>query len=107
VYADLKAREGELRRELDLAPQLRAQPPGEATTALLRRLRLAVSAYEGMAKKFPRSGYSDNALWQAAVLSADAFWQFGDSRDRTAAVRLFELLKRARWSRRRPAMSRD
>lgn len=93
VYADLKAREGELRRELDLAPQLRAQPPGEATTALLRRVRLAVSAYEGMAKKFPRSGYSDNALWQAAVLSADAFWQFGDSRDRTASLRLFDLLK--------------
>ena len=94
VYAQLKAREGELRRELDLAPQLRAQPPGEATTALLRRVRLAVSAYEGMAKKFPRSGYSDNALWQAAVLSADAFWQFGDSRDRTVSLRLFELLKR-------------
>ena len=93
VYNDLKAREDELRRELDLAPQLRAQPPGEATTALLRRVRLAVSAYEAMTRKFPRSGYSDNALWQAGVLSADAFWQFGDSRDRTASLRLFELLQ--------------
>ena len=93
VFNELKAREGELRQDLELAPQLRAQPPGEATTALLRRLRLAVSAYESMARKFPRSGYSDNALWQGALLSADAFWQFGDSRDRTAALRLFELLK--------------
>ncbi|MSO46369.1 MAG: N-acetylmuramoyl-L-alanine amidase [Acidobacteria bacterium] len=93
VFNDVKAREGELRQELDLAPQLRAQPPGEATTALLRRLRLAVSAYESMARRFPRSGYSDNALWQGALLSADAFWQFGDSRDRAAALRLFELLK--------------
>jgi N-acetylmuramoyl-L-alanine amidase len=93
VFNDLKAREGELRSELDLAPQLRAQPPGEATTALLRRLRLAVSAYESMARRFPRSGYSDNALWQGALLSSDAFWQFGDSRDRTAALRLFDLLK--------------
>jgi N-acetylmuramoyl-L-alanine amidase len=93
VFTDLKAREGELRRDLDLAPQLRAQPPGEATTALLHRLRLAVSAYESMARRFPRSGYSDNALWQGALLSADAFWQFGDSRDRTAALRLFELVR--------------
>ena len=93
VFNDLKAREAELRQELDLAPQLRAQPPGEATTALLRRLRLAVSAYESMTRRFPRSGYSDNALWQGALLSADAFWQFGDSRDRAAALRLIELLK--------------
>ena len=92
VFNDLKASEAELRQELDLAPQLRAQPPGEATTALLRRLRLAVSAYEAMARRFPRSGYSDNALWQGALLSADAFWQFGDSRDRVATLRLFGLL---------------
>jgi N-acetylmuramoyl-L-alanine amidase len=93
VFSDLKAGEAELRRDLDLAPQLRAQPPGEATSALLHRVRLAVSAYQSMARKFPRSGYSDNALWQGAVLSADAFWQFGDSRDRAAALRLFEQLK--------------
>ena len=93
VFNDLKAREGELRRDLDLAPQLRAQPPGEATTALIHRLRLAVSAYESLTRRFPRSGYSDNALWQGALLSAEAFWQFGDSRDRTAALRLFERLR--------------
>jgi N-acetylmuramoyl-L-alanine amidase len=92
AYADLRASEMELRRELDLAPQLRTLPPGEATTALLRRVRFAVSAYENMARRYPRSGYSDNALWQAALLSADAYWQFGDSRDRTAALRLFDLI---------------
>jgi N-acetylmuramoyl-L-alanine amidase len=92
TYNDLKAKEGALRKELELAPQLRAEPPGDATIALLRRVRLAVGEYEAMAEKFPRSGYSDNALWQAAVLSADAFWQFGDSRDRAAGLRLFESL---------------
>ncbi|OFW17448.1 MAG: hypothetical protein A3F70_13620 [Acidobacteria bacterium RIFCSPLOWO2_12_FULL_67_14] len=92
-YGDLLTRERELRRELDLAPQLRAQPPGEATAALLRRVRTAVESYEALARRFPRSGYSDNALWQAAVLAADAYWQFGDSRDRATALRLFELLK--------------
>ncbi len=86
-------REAELRKELDLAPQLRAQPPGDASAALLLRVRTTVLAYEDIARKYPRSGYSDNALWQAAVLSADAFWQFGDTRDRAVAVRLFNRLK--------------
>jgi N-acetylmuramoyl-L-alanine amidase len=92
-YTDMVAREAELRRELDLAPQLRAQPPGEASAALLRRVRADVAAYEDIVRRFPRSGYSDNALWQAATLAADAFWQFGDTRDRTTALRLFERLK--------------
>lgn len=93
LYNDLRTRETELRRELDLAPQLRTQPPGEASAALLKRVRTAVAAYEGAAKKFPRSGYSDNALWQGAVLATDAFWQFGDAQDRTTALRLFAQLK--------------
>ena len=95
LYAEMRAREAALRRELDLAPQLRAQPPGEASVALLRRLRATVTAYENIARRFPRSGYSDNALWRAAVLAADAFWQFGDTRDRTTALRLFARLKTA------------
>ncbi|MGH9257212.1 MAG: N-acetylmuramoyl-L-alanine amidase [Vicinamibacterales bacterium] len=92
-YTDILGRERILRPELDLAPQLRTQPPGEATAALLDRIRTTVGAYETLAGRFPRSGYSDNALWQGAVLSADAFWQFGDARDRATALRLFALLK--------------
>ena len=93
LYTRMLEREAELRKELDLAPQLRAQPPGDASEALLFRVRTTVGSYEDIARKYPRSGYSDNALWQAAVLSADAFWQFGDTRDRAAALRLFDRLK--------------
>src|SRR5688500_6533245 len=89
LYTEVVAREAELRRELDLAPQLRTQPPGEASAALLRRVRADVAAYEEIVRRFPRSGYSDNALWQAGKLAADAFWQFGDMRDRATALRLF------------------
>jgi len=92
LYTNVLARERELRREMDLAPQMRAQPPGEASAALLGRIRDTVARYEAVLRRFPRSGYSDNAIWQAGVLSADAFWQFGDARDRTEALRLFELL---------------
>src|SRR5688572_15987825 len=88
LYTTELAREAELRKELNLAPQLRTQPPGMATAALLQRVRTTVVNYATIASRYPRSGYSDNALWQGAVLSADAFWQFGDTRDRAAALRL-------------------
>lgn len=92
AYNERLAREGELRRELALAPQLRTQPPGSATARLMLRVREAVAAYEEVARRSPQSGVSDNALWQAAVLSADAFWQFGDTRDKATALRLFGRL---------------
>ncbi len=41
----------------------------------------------------PRSDYSDNALWQAAVLAGDTFWEFGEAADRVLALRLFRALQ--------------
>ncbi len=93
LYADLMAQEAGLRKELDVTPSHESQPSEEASADLIRRVRATVASYEDAARQFPRSGYSDNALWQAAVLSADAFWQFGDDRDRVAATRLFARLK--------------
>ena len=93
LYADLMAQEAGLRKELDVTPSHDSQPSEEASADLIRRVRATVASYEDAARQFPRSGYSDNALWQAAVLSADAFWQFGDDRDRVAATRLFARLK--------------
>ena len=93
LYTDLMAQEAGLRRELDLASSQGSQPSEQASADLIRRVRATVASYEDAARQFPRSGYSDNALWQAAVLSADAFWQFGDDRDRLAASRLFTRLK--------------
>src|SRR5688572_10202481 len=92
LYRDQLAREAELRKALDLAPQLRTEPPGMASTDLLRRVRAAVTDYEGIVRRFPRSGYSDNALWQGGLLAADAFWQFGDTRDKATALRLLGRL---------------
>jgi N-acetylmuramoyl-L-alanine amidase len=92
AYQEVVAREATLRRELDLAPQLRAQPPGAASTALLRRVRATVEGYQDFVRRFPRSGNADDALWHGAVLAADAFWQFGDARDRITALRLFDLV---------------
>jgi len=83
LYQDALERERALRKEMN-AP--------EASPSLLTRIRALVGAYDDMSKLFPSSGLGDNALWQGARLSADAFWQFGEAIDRTAALRLFTAL---------------
>jgi N-acetylmuramoyl-L-alanine amidase len=86
-YMEALGREALLRRDLD------ARPTNLEDSPLLRRIRGLVTEYERLAKRYPRSGYSDNALFQAAVLSADAFWFFGEDPDRRAALRLFAAVR--------------
>jgi N-acetylmuramoyl-L-alanine amidase len=101
LYSDRKAQELELRAELArFAPTdvvgsgfSRTNEPSDTSTDLLRRIRDSIKGYEAVARQYPRSGYSDNALWQAAVLSSDLFWQFGEAQDRANAIRLFARLK--------------
>jgi len=84
-YERIVGREDVLRTELDAQTGLSAP--------LLHRVRGLASEYEQLARRYPRSGYSDNALYRAAVLSAEAFWQNGEDHDRRVAVRLFDALE--------------
>jgi N-acetylmuramoyl-L-alanine amidase len=56
------------------------------------QMRRAVASYESLVRKHPASGYCDNALWQAANLSALAYERFGNDVDRKTATRLLALL---------------
>jgi N-acetylmuramoyl-L-alanine amidase len=86
LYDEVRSREAALRKTLDTP---------KADAALLTRLRTLVTTYEDIAKLFPGSPYSDNALWQGALLAADGYWQFGEGSDRETALRLLgELPKR-------------
>jgi N-acetylmuramoyl-L-alanine amidase len=60
---------------------------------LLDRMRQLVAEYEQLVRRYPNSGYSDNALYNAALLSSDAFAKFGDAADRQTAVRLFKSVR--------------
>ena len=88
MYAAAAARERALRAAW-------AQP-AESTDAraVLNQARAIVSAYETIVRRYPTSGYCDNALWQAATLSAEAFARSAQEQDKLAAVRLFEFLRR-------------
>jgi N-acetylmuramoyl-L-alanine amidase len=55
-------------------------------------IRAAARAYEAIVMTYPKSGYADNALWEAAALMSRAFGKFGDAKDRQKAIKLLEWL---------------
>ena len=63
--------------------------PQPAPTAAVRNV---IATYEGIVRKFPTSGYADNALWQAANLALMTSQQFAQDADKRVAMRLLTLL---------------
>jgi N-acetylmuramoyl-L-alanine amidase len=55
--------------------------------------RVVINRYWSFVRRYPTSGFADNALWQAASLSADAFQRFTQDRDKFRAVQLFQWLR--------------
>ena len=55
MYTDMLAREAALRRELGLAPQLRARPPGEGGSGTGRALASPAAASRGRLPRHSRS----------------------------------------------------
>ena len=64
IYTDALLRERSLRQQIETS-RSETPPP-----ALLERMRSLVETYERMSRQFPTSAYMDNALLQAALLSA-------------------------------------
>ena len=59
----------------------------------LAKLRDAIAAFKEVVRQYPRSGYSDNALWQAAGLALLALDCHHQSADRDAGVRFLRMLE--------------
>jgi N-acetylmuramoyl-L-alanine amidase len=59
----------------------------------VQEIREVVDAYERFVRRYPISGYSDNALWQAGNLSLLAYQRFGQATDRRTGLRLLNQLK--------------
>ena len=83
LFADATAKEAAVRKALGTPSPL---------PTLLKAMRTVVSDYENVVRHYPASGFADDALWRAATLSRDAFETFQEARDRSAALRLFQLL---------------
>ena len=76
-------------RALSRERELREGPSG----ASLAQLRSVVALYEAVVRRYPKSGYCDNALWQGANVALLAFERFEQAADRRSAVRLLTLLR--------------
>jgi N-acetylmuramoyl-L-alanine amidase len=72
----------------------RAIDAGKPEPTVRRDVARVVAGYEGLVARFPRSAYSDNALWQGAILTADAFARYRVDADRVTAVRLLKRLSK-------------
>jgi len=85
------------KREADARAAVERVAPSASTEELgrvVRPARRVVTEYEGVVRRFPGSGYSDNALLQAAMLSQDLYARFGRAADRVAAQKYFDWLVR-------------
>ncbi|MDQ3070854.1 MAG: hypothetical protein M3R55_14145, partial [Acidobacteriota bacterium] len=71
----------------------REQEVRETPRPSLRAMRALVAEYEAIVHRYPVSGYSDNALWQAAGVAQHAFEKHGQGADRRTALRLLEQLR--------------
>jgi len=91
---DRRARTDELARGMTKAAQQasRIELGAEPQPELDRRRETLVRAFEDISLLFPTSPYSDDALWHAGLLAADAFWEFGQADERGAALRLLKTL---------------
>jgi N-acetylmuramoyl-L-alanine amidase len=83
-YAETQEREGTARRALE-----GAGTDAAAASPAIAAVREVISAYEAIVRRYPVSGYCDNALLNAAALSDMLYQKFAQERDRTAALRLY------------------
>ena len=83
LYTRAQGREQAARTALDA---------GRPADVVRKDIARAIASYEAVVAKYPRSAYSDNALWQAGMLSASSYARYRVESDRTDAVRLLKRL---------------
>lgn len=84
-YESASERDGKV-REL-LTNNAGAQPP-----EVMSQASRVIASFESLVRRFPTSGYADNALWQAASLADAAYQKFNRPEDQERAARLYRWL---------------
>jgi N-acetylmuramoyl-L-alanine amidase len=83
MYTKLQTREQSVRASIE---------SGRPADSVRKDVTRVVAGYQSFVGRYPRSSYSDNALWQAAMLSASSYARFHVESDRTQAVNLLKRL---------------
>ena len=63
-------------------------------TPTIAALRAAVTSYETVVRRYPRSSFCDDALWNGAELARFTYERFAEDADRATAERLYTWLRR-------------
>ncbi|HEX8027642.1 MAG TPA: N-acetylmuramoyl-L-alanine amidase [Vicinamibacterales bacterium] len=63
-------------------------PPAD----VVKQVGQVTTAFEAIVRRFPSSGYADNALWQAAGLADASYQRLSRTQDRDRALRLYQWL---------------
>ncbi len=89
-YEALQARDAEVAAAVDAAA---ADLPASARDELLRQARGVIASYDDFVQRNRRSGYADNALFNAGTLAQALADKFKRPADRTAAERYFARVR--------------
>jgi N-acetylmuramoyl-L-alanine amidase len=82
-YAVLGARQAQaLARIADTLPDA----PAETRDAVINGARSVISGYHELVRRYPTSGYADNALWNAAIIADALAGRFDRNADRATAA---------------------
>jgi len=65
-------------------------PPSD----LVKQVAQVMTSFESLVRRYPTSGYADNALWHAASLADVAYQRFNRGEDRDRALKLYRWLVR-------------
>ena len=79
-------------REETVRALLTGQTEPASAAQLATQAAQVVTSYEALVRRFPTSGYADNALFQAASLAEAAYQRFKREEDLDRALRLYRWL---------------
>lgn len=89
--APIAAQTADVRYERALAREQAARAEDAPSASTLRAIAVT---FENITRRYPRSGYADNALYQAAGLWQLIWERDGTTRDRDYAIKLLRWLRR-------------
>jgi N-acetylmuramoyl-L-alanine amidase len=84
--------ESALEREEEVLTLLSGPESAMPAAEVLGEARRVATAFESLVRRFPGSGYADNALFQAGSLAEAAYDRFNIVSDRDRAIRLYQWL---------------
>src|SRR5688500_10043719 len=84
--------ESAAQRETNVRVLLTNHTTATAPADLIAQVTQVMTAFEILVRRFPASGYADNALFQAASLADTTYEKFLRPQDRSRAIRYYEWL---------------